>query len=200
MVAQIFGGLRAAMAANIVGGRDGKRRGVTQRPGDVGIGERLASTVADGEIEPFAGQRDQPVGDLKLQMQLGMLIQKRRDCRDQLLAGKGHRRGQAQRSPQRPALIAGAGENIPQLTKRLVELRHQPQSVVAEAHAAGGAMDEGFTGHPLQLADFLADSRLADPQLFRGPGIAFLFFQHRQPVQMGPVTLRTTLAHVIVHQ
>ncbi len=76
--------------------------------------------------------------------QLGMLMQKRRDCRDQLLAGKGHRRGQAQRSPQRPALIASAGENIPQLTKRLVELRHQPQSVVAEAHAAGGAMDEGF--------------------------------------------------------
>ena len=106
------------MAANIVCGRDGKRRGVTQRPGDVGIGERLAPTVADGEIEPFAGQRDQPVGDLKLQMQLGMLMQKRRDCRDQLLAGKGHRRGQAQRSPQRPALIAGAGEYIPQLTKR----------------------------------------------------------------------------------
>ena len=76
------------MAANIVGGRDGKRRGVTQRPGDVGIRERLASTVADGEIEPFAGQRDQPVGDLKLQMQLGMLMQKRRDCRDQLLAEK----------------------------------------------------------------------------------------------------------------
>lgn len=64
------------MAANIVGGRDGKRRGVTQRPCDVGIGERLAPTVADGEIEPFAGQRDQPVGDLKLQMQLGMLMQK----------------------------------------------------------------------------------------------------------------------------
>ncbi|STW49751.1 Uncharacterised protein [Klebsiella pneumoniae] len=70
----------------------------------MGIRERLASTVADGEIEPFAGQRDQPVGDLKLQMQLGMLMQKRRDFRDQLLAGKGHRRGQAQRSPQRPAL------------------------------------------------------------------------------------------------
>lgn len=64
------------MAANIVGGRDGKRRGVTQRPGDMGIRERLAPTVADGEIEPFAGQRDQPVGDLKLQMQLGMLMQK----------------------------------------------------------------------------------------------------------------------------
>ena len=200
MVAQIVGGLRAAIAANIVGGRDDQRRGVTQRPGDVGVRERLAPTVANGKIEPFAGQRDQPVGHLKLQMQLGMLMQKRRDRRDQLLAGKGHRRGQAQRSPQRPALIAGTGENIPQLTKRLVELRHQPQSVFAEAHATGSAMDQGFASHPLQLADFLADSRLADPQLFRGPGIAFLLFQHRQPVQMGPVTLRTTLAHVIVHQ
>lgn len=63
------------MAANIVCGRDGKRRGVTQRPRR-GYRERLAPTVADGEIEPFAGQRDQPVGDLKLQMQLGMLMQK----------------------------------------------------------------------------------------------------------------------------
>ncbi|SSK84989.1 Uncharacterised protein [Klebsiella pneumoniae] len=200
MVAQIVGVFRAAMAANIVGGRDDQRRSVTQRPGDVGIRQRLAPTVADGEIEPFAGQRDQSVGHLKLQMQLGMLMQKWRNRRNQLLAGKGHRRGQAQRSPQRPPLIAGAGENIPQLTKRLVEIRHQPQSVVAEAHAAGGAMDEGFAGHPLQFADFLTDSRLADPELFRGPGIAFLLFQHRQPVQMRPVTLRTTLAHVIVHQ
>ena len=74
------------MAANIVGGRDDQRRGVTQRPGDVGVRERLAPTVADGKIEPFAGQRDQPVGHLKLQMQLGMLMQKRRDRRDQLLA------------------------------------------------------------------------------------------------------------------
>ncbi len=75
MVAQIVGGLRAAMAANIVGGRHDQRRSVTQRPGDVGVRERLAPTVADGKIEPFAGQRDQPVGHLQLQMQLGMLMQ-----------------------------------------------------------------------------------------------------------------------------
>ena len=67
-----------------------------------GCPERLAPTVADGEVEPAAAERapagrSPPAADAA-----GDADAKRRDRRHQLLTGKSHRRGQAQRPPQRP--------------------------------------------------------------------------------------------------
>ena len=121
MLTQRVRRIGATKAANIVRRGDHQGCRTAQRPGYVGLRQQLATTVANGNIKPFAGERHQPIGHLQLQMKLRVLMQKRRDGRNQLLSRERHRRGKAQRSAQRAALIvAGAGKNLADLPKRFV--------------------------------------------------------------------------------
>ena len=154
----------------------------------MGFRQRIA--VTDGQIEPFAGERNQPVGHFQLDAHLRMQAQKIADMRLQLLTGKGDRRRDAHPSAQRPAAVAHGVEALFNLGEGRAQLLYQLLSRLGQPHAARGAQYQRHARQRFQLFNLLAHRRLADFKPLRRAGKAALFRQHRQPVQMQPERVR----------
>jgi malonate-semialdehyde dehydrogenase (acetylating)/methylmalonate-semialdehyde dehydrogenase len=169
-----------------------------QRPGDVGVRRRRG--VAQGHVEAFLGERDEPVGKLELDADLRMRAQEAGQPRHDLLAPERNRRTDAQQPVRLAGEIAHAREALLDLRERAARRLDELLAGLGEAHAARRTPHERDARRALELGDALAHRRLGQAQPLRGRGEAARALQHAEAVNVGPEGLDPAGIHGLLFQ
>ena len=166
------GGWRGA-AGGIIGGAEDPEAGILQLAGDDPPIARLPQP--DGQIVTILHEVDVPVGDIELQLDLGIGRHEAWQQGHQTVVGIDGAHADAQHSSG-VALAAGDGPlGLGDLLERLLALFPIELPVMGEAHAAGGAMEE-FDAEPgLETLDGAAHRGGRYPQYLSRGGKAAKF-------------------------
>ena len=145
MLVQCVQGGRWRAASGIGGGAEDPDAGLLQLAGDHPGVARLTQT--NGEIVAILHEVDVSVRDIELQLDLGIGSHEARQQGHQAMVGIDGAHADSQQ-PLRVTLAAGEGPlGLGNLIEGLLTLRPIQLTVLGEAHAAGGAIEE-FDAEP----------------------------------------------------
>jgi hypothetical protein len=113
--------------------------------------------MPQGQVKALGGEGHQTVAHIQLEADPRIALHESRQSPHQLLAGKGHRRGDAQSACGNNRQRLHIFETTGNLCKGFAGIFHQPPAGVGEAHRSGGAKHQRHTRGLFELADSLAD-------------------------------------------